>query len=142
MITDAVLTFDQTVNIQDGAFELVKRGPDGGAVTVIPAIDNSTGRTIVTLSFSGEFVSGGGSLADGNYQITVRSDLISTLSGDALDGDGDGEAGGNFVFGDEERDGFFRLFGDNNGDRIVSTLDLLNFHKTYLDTIADSSFNG
>lgn len=142
MITDAVLTFDQTVNIQEGAFELVKRGPDGGAVTVTPAIDNSTGRTIVTLSFSGEFVSGGGSLADGNYQITVRSDLISTLSGDALDGDGDGEAGGNFVFGDEERDGFFRLFGDNNGDRIVSTLDLLNFHKTYLDTIADSSFNG
>ena len=141
MLSDAVLTFDQAVNIQDGAFELVKRGPDGGAVTVTPAIDNSTGRTIVTLTFSGEFVDPSGSLSDGNYQLTVFGNLVTDLNGNDLDGDGDGEAGGDYVFGNEALDNFFRFFGDGNGDRLVSGLDLLRFRQTYLDTIADSSFD-
>ena len=78
---------------------MIKRGPEGGAVTVTPTVDNSSGRSVVTLTFSGAFVNSAGSLEDGNYQLTVFGDQV-TGSGGAFDGDNDGVAGGDFVFGD------------------------------------------
>ena len=67
------------------------------------------GKTVAVLTFAGsEFV--GGSLADGNYTLTVRADRVHDRWGRELDGDGDGSAGGDRV------DGFFRLFGDSDGD--------------------------
>src|SRR5262249_46235969 len=52
----------------------------------------------------------GGSLADGNYRLVTRGDRIRDAVGQALDGNGDGVAGGN------RRDRLFRLYRDTDGD--------------------------
>lgn len=120
---------------------IVKRGADGGSVDVTATIDNSSGNSIATLTFSGEFTETTGSLVDGNYQLTVFGDQIQTASGQSFDADGDGIAGGNSVFGDSEADEFFRLFGDSNGDRLVNVFDLLSFRQAWLTNEDDPDFD-
>jgi len=139
-IDEVVLSFDETVTIGAGAFELVRRGPDGGTVDVTPVIDNSSGSTVVTLEFSGAFAGANG-LVDGNYQLTVIGDLITSASGSAMDGDGDGVAGGNFVFGNTASDNFFRFYGDGDGNRIVNVFDLLSFRQAFGSSDGDSGFD-
>jgi len=140
MVSEAVVSFDEIVAIDAGAFEVIKRGPGGGTVGVIPVIDNSSGQTVVTLTFTGQFVTSTGSLVDGNYQLTVVGDQITTSSG-ALDGDGNGTPGGDFLFGDTEADNFFRFYGDVDGDRTVSALDLLRFRQTFFQSNGDAGFD-
>ena len=140
VIDELVVEFDEIVNIESGAFELVRRGADGGAVGVTPVIDNSSGSTVVTLQFFGSFTGAAG-LVDGNYQLTMIGDLITSQSGTAMDGDGDGTAGGNYVFGDTAADNFFRFFGDDDGDRDVDVFDLLGLRQTFGDSNGDSSFD-
>jgi subtilisin-like proprotein convertase family protein len=140
VIDELVVEFDEIVNIESGAFELVRRGADGGAVGVTPVIDNSSGSTVVTLQFFGSFTGAAG-LVDGNYQLTMIGDLITSQSGTAMDGDGDGAAGGNYVFGDTAADNFFRFFGDDDGDRDVDVFDLLGLRQTFGDSNGDSSFD-
>ncbi len=77
----------------------------------------------------------GGSLEDGNYRLTLLDTHIRSLSGAALDGDGDGEAGSNAV------DEFFRYFGDLDGDRDVDAGDYVGLRPTYRKTINYSGFN-
>ena len=136
-----VVEFDGIVTLQDSPFEVVKRGADGGSVDVTATIDNSSGNSIATLTFSGEFTETTGSLVDGNYQLTVFGDQIQTASGQSFDADGDGIAGGNSVFGDSEADEFFRLFGDSNGDRLVNVFDLLSFRQAWLTNEDDPDFD-
>ena len=112
----------------------------GGAVDVIPAIDNSSGATVVTLTFSGAFTSASG-LDDGNYQLTVLGDRITSSSGTAMDGDGDGNAGGDFVFGDSASDNFYRFFGESDGNRSVTVVDLLQFRRAWDSTIGDADYS-
>ena len=140
MVTDLVVTFDEVVTLGANPFELVKRGPDGGAVTFTPTVDDSSGRTVVTLTFSGAFVSAAGSLEDGNYQLTIFGDQVTGSNG-ALDGDNDGVPGGDFVFGDTAADNFFRFYGDSSGDRIVSAIDLLAFRRTYLEDSSEPGYD-
>lgn len=140
VVTNAVISFDEIVSFGANPFELIKRGPEGGAVTVTPTVDNSSGRSVVTLTFSGAFVNSAGSLEDGNYQLTVFGDQV-TGSGGAFDGDNDGVAGGDFVFGDNATDNFFRFFGDSNGDRIVSAVDLFGFRRTWLQDSSDAGYD-
>ena len=79
-------------------------------------ISATSGKTVAVLTFTGsECVSG--SLADGRYTLTVRSDSVHDRWGRELDGDGDGVAGG------IRSVGFFRLFGDFDGDGDVDGLD-------------------
>jgi subtilisin-like proprotein convertase family protein len=141
VIDEVVVSFDSIVNVGAGAFELIKRGPSGGIVDVTPVVDNSSGSTVVTLEFSGAFTGAAG-LIDGNYQLTVSSDLITSSSGTPMDGDGDGVPGGDLVFGDTASDRFFRFFGDNNGDRSVNLFDLLAFRQTWGSSDGDAAFNG
>jgi hypothetical protein len=75
------------------------------------------GKTVAVLTFAGSGFEGG-SLADGSYTLTVRANLVHDRWGRELDGDGDGTAGGDSVAG------FFRLFGDTDGDRDVDQADL------------------
>jgi subtilisin-like proprotein convertase family protein len=140
VIDEVVVSFDGIVDVGAGAFELVRRGAGGGAVDVTPVVDDSSGSTVVTLEFSGTFTGAAG-LVDGNYELTVIGDLITSSSGTAIDGDGDGVAGGNFVFGDTEADNFFRFFGDNDGSRNVNVFDLLAFRNTWQTSAGDSAFN-
>jgi hypothetical protein len=108
---------------------------------------------VVTLTFTGGAVNGV-SLADGRYTLTVLAGQVST-GGVALDGDGDGQAGGDFVLaGDPVTNKLFRLFGDVNGDGTVNGLDLAAFRATFgtivgspsyvafLDSTGDGAING
>ena len=140
VVDEVVVSFDDIVTFDAGAFELVKRGPDSGVVNVTPMVDNSSGFSVVTLELSGAFTNSSG-LVDGNYQLRVFGDLVTSSSGTAIDGDGDGIAGGNLVFGDTAADNFFRFFGDNDGNRNVSLIDLLAFRQTWSSSAGDPEFN-
>ena len=100
------------------------RRHDGSLVDAQFSISLIDGKTVVVLTFAGsEFV--GGSLADGRYTLTIRSDQVHDRFGRELDGDGDGVSGGDRV------DGFFRLFGDSDGDGDVDQLDRDRFRFAF-----------
>ncbi len=82
------------------------------------------GKTVDVLTFTDSDVLGG-SLADGNYTLTICADCIRDAAGRRLDGDGDGRMGGDRV------DRFFRLYGDSDGDRDVDLHDLNRFLSTF-----------
>ena len=63
-------------------------------------------------------------------RATVVSSLI-TLGGAPLDGDGNGTAGDDHVFGDDATDNFFRQYGDRNGNGTVDLLDFADFRSTF-----------
>ena len=74
------------------------------------------------------------SLADGNYQITLAaSQVTSRISGALMAVD--------YQFGADQADGFFRRFGDINGDRLVDLQDYGQFAPTFLKTSADPAYN-
>jgi hypothetical protein len=111
--------FTGPVIIDNGAFDVFQRNNPQGTVTVNHTTRLEQGNTIATLTFAGTLTNFG-SLADGNYQLVVDSTKITDPYGSGLDGDEDGEAGGDFEFGTAAIDKFFRLFGDISGDRTVS----------------------
>jgi hypothetical protein len=122
MVKRISVTFGGAVVLDPGAIEL--RRQDGSLVGALADISLVGGKTVAVLTFDGpEFV--GGSLADGNYTLTVRADRVHDRWGGELDGDGDGSGGGN------RADGFHRLFGDSDGDRDVDLADLGRFLSTF-----------
>ncbi|MFO0818628.1 MAG: hypothetical protein U1A77_11840 [Pirellulales bacterium] len=145
MVRRVTVNFDQPVMVDAGAFILTRN--DGRLVTLSgysPGLYSS-----LTLSFSGELVERSGSLADGNYRLTILSSRIHDRTlGLALDGNADGLAGG------DRQDAFFRLFGDSDGDRDVDTIDAWRFFASmgkrrgqsgyvdYFDHNADGQING
>jgi hypothetical protein len=85
------------------------------------------------LTFAGtEFV--GGSLADGSYTLTVRADRVHDRWGREMDGDGNGLPGGNRV------DGFFRLFGDSDGDGDVDGADRDLFRSAFKTSVGEAGY--
>jgi hypothetical protein len=115
------VTFDGPVTIDAGAFELSRQ--DGSLVDLKVSTSVVDGQTVAVLTFSGADIIGG-SLADGNYALTVRGDLVHDRFGRSLDGDGDGTAGG------DASESLFRLYGDSDGDRDVDLHDLGRFLST------------
>src|SRR5439155_4261921 len=108
------------------AFTLTRNG--GGLVNFTATASVVSGMTVVTLgNFTGAETQFG-SLADGRYTLTALASQISS-AGIALDGNGDGTPGGNYVVGDAQ--GLFRLFGDANGDRRVDIADFGIFSTSY-----------
>src|SRR5207247_7571956 len=117
--------------LDPGAIEL--RRQDGSLVDAHFSISLLGGKTVAVLTFVGtEFV--GGSLADGSYNLTVLADHVHDRWGRELDGDGDGSAGGNRV------DGFFRLFGDTDGDRDVDWQDRDLFRSAFGKSIDEAGY--
>ncbi len=135
-----VVEFDGIVTLGTTPFEVIKRGTDGGLVDFTATVDNSSGSSIVTLAFAGDFVEASGSLVDGNYQLTIFGDQIQTHNGQDFDANGDGVAGGNYVFGDSETDDFFRLYGDTDGNRIVDVFDLLTLRQSWQAELGDENY--
>lgn len=120
---DAQVTFSGSVA---DAFTLTRTG--GGAVNFSANATVVGGKTVVTMTnFTGSEAQFG-SLKDGRFTLTAHSSQIS-VNGSPMDGDGDGSAGGNLVFG--EAQGLFRFFGDINGDRRVNIADYGLFSLTY-----------
>jgi len=108
----------------------------GGAITLNATKSDATGKTVVTLTFSGSLVETSGSLTDGNYDLRIDASKIAR-GGRLLDGDKDGVDGGDFLFGRNssdnlvETDNFFSLFGDSDGDGEVGTADLLKARRAF-----------
>ncbi len=134
MVKSIRVDFSTVVTADPGAFVLERRV--NGAFEAIPASElaisftdiGSAQQSQFLLTFSGSTVIGG-SLADGNYRLTVLADSVQA-NGLDLDGDNDGEAGGNFVRGNDSTDQFFRLFGDFNGLGGVNALDINVFRSS------------
>ncbi|XZE55283.1 pre-peptidase C-terminal domain-containing protein [Planctomycetaceae bacterium SH139] len=135
------VVFDGLMSINAGAFELLKRGAQGGAVDLIVNSAEVDGRTVATLTFTGEFVEHG-SLVDGNYQLNMVGEEILDVDGNALDANRDGVFGGSRQFGSNQADNFFRYYGDQSGDRSVNFLDFLGFRGTFGLADDDEGFKG
>jgi ELWxxDGT repeat protein len=142
MVKDLTITFSQEVSVAHlvNAFEVVRLGAGGGSVNVNVSSNVVGGKTVVLLTFSGSSVETSGSLMDGNYQLTIRSDLVLDSYGQELDGDDDGVAGGDYLFGETAADAFFRLFGDTDGDRDVDNMDAARLRGTMNKTAAQTGY--
>jgi hypothetical protein len=114
---------------------LVRTG--GGAVSFTATVSVQNVGTVVTLDHFTGADTDFGSLADGRYTLTALASQISA-NGQALDGDADGFAGGNFVFNDAR--GLFRLFGDVNGDQTVNGLDIGFFKNAFGTQLGDAAY--
>ena len=140
VVNGMAITFSELVNIDTGAFEVIHR-ETGTAVDVSFTTEDIDGRTTATLTFGGTHTEYG-SLVDGNYQLTIREDRVcDRLSGLNLDGDEDGESGGDYLFGDEAVDNFFCFFGDTDGDRDVDGSDFGRFGLTFRKRVGQEGYN-
>ena len=119
--------FTNEVTLDSSSFVLEKLGNAGGLVSVSFSSQVVFGKTIANLTFAGPFVENG-SLVDGKYRLRV---VGLDARGVALDGDGDGQAGGAFLFGESANDEFFRLYGDGNGDGTVGVSDFGLFRSAF-----------
>jgi hypothetical protein len=139
MVTSITVRFNSLVTFAGssvGAFQLTRTGPGGptGAVTIAVDLSGSTAtRTVAHLTFGGALAASG-SLTDGTYALTVLSSQVSA-GGRALDGDGDGVAGGDSVAS------LFRFFGDITGDRFVNGADFALFRAAFGTSTGDSNYN-
>ncbi len=141
-IDKLVVTFDGGTTFDPGAFTLEQRGVGGGVVTTnLATATNGSGQTVATLTFSGPRTRGpSGILNDGYYQLTIDGTKVRR-GGQTLDVNGDGVGGDTFVLGAVEADNFFSLFGDTNGDGLVSVAEFGQFRSSFGKTSADSGYN-
>ena len=93
MIDSLTLTFSGLVTFDSGAFQLVKQG--GGTEGVLVSTSVVNGDTVAVLTFTGSDIIGG-SLGDGRYTLTLVASKVHDQYGQALDGDRDGQVGGNY----------------------------------------------
>jgi hypothetical protein len=107
-------------------------GPNGVIVPTVDLTSSTPTQTVARLTFSGPGTNFG-SLADGEYTLRVLSANVST-GGVALDGDGDGQPGGDYVTN------FHRFFGDYNGDRQVDIADFGQFNLAYGSNIGNPTY--
>src|SRR5262249_41743274 len=108
------------------------------------SVDNSTGKSVVTLTFSGTDTEST-SLADGRYTLTIFAAQVSNANG-SLDGNGDGVSGDNYVLAADPTPnppgpltGIFRFFGDPTGNGAVDAADFLQFRTDYIQTVVANS---
>jgi hypothetical protein len=150
-VTALAVTFDTLVTFAGPAADAfaLTRTSDGAAVAFTATVAlGPGGRTVVTLADFAGAAAEYGSLADGNYTLTVRAGQISTPAG-PLDGNGDGTGGDDYTAA-----GLYRLYGDATGDRAVTGADLDLFKAAFgaragtaayradLDVNADGYLNG
>ncbi len=141
LVTSLSVTFDGITDLQAGAFVVNRRGSDGGPVaSSFTSNVNAFGQTVATVNFSGAFTRGAlNALVDGNYELRIDASKVSR-SGFQFDGDLNGVAGGDHVFGVAAADRFFAHFGDLNGDRLVATAEFNSFRNTFGRNPSDPSF--
>ena len=81
-------------------------------------------------------------MVDGNYQLSIDGSKIrSSANGTLVDVDHSGTGGGLYELGETESDGFFRLFGDSDGDRDVDGQDFGRFALTLQKAAGQPEFN-
>ncbi|MCA9140968.1 MAG: hypothetical protein KDB00_29555, partial [Planctomycetales bacterium] len=140
MLNSVTVTFSAEVEPAAlvGAFQIknLNTNLDAGTINIATIVQN--GKTIATLTFSGQSTEGP-SLSDGNYRLTIAAnDVRATSSGRVMNAD--------FVFGSRlnggiGNDNFFRLFGDTDGDRDVDGQDYGRFGLAFLQHDGDPAYN-
>jgi hypothetical protein len=150
MVRSIRVTFSGPVafanNNPAAAFTLTRLTGAGGAVGLLAAVTaDEVGRTVVNLTFTGttatdplSALNGGTlSLADGRYRLGIVDGAVTGPGGVALDGDGNGTAGGAYQSADDTVGGgpgqprLYRLFGDATGNGVVDLSDLAEFRSTF-----------
>ncbi len=125
MIRNLQVTFDAIMNyagLPGNAYAL--SGPGGPYSLVVGATDNSSGRSVVSMTFSGPGVLNT-SLPDGDFTFMVLGNQLSDNLAQNLDGDANGTTGGDYS------EAIHRLFGDANGDRTVAANDFILFRLVF-----------
>jgi hypothetical protein len=139
-VDQLVVTFDGEVTLDPTAFNVVRRGDQGGEVeTVVTTTVDSQGRTVASIAFAGPLTRGG-ALIDGNFQLVVDASKV-IRGGQALDGQRDGSSGTNATFGDDSADNFYALFGDVDGDRSSAIADFALFRAAYGKSEGEEGFD-
>ncbi len=166
MIRSITVDFNSVVDIEPNAFLLERSdafaafNPNAfvpysqATIHVATSTFNNGTQTRATLTFGSTSTTDplriiGGSLADGNYRLTLNAAAI-TRHGVMLDGDGDGTPGGNLVRGNTRSDGYFRIFSDFNGDGVIDGKDSNACKNTFgrsqgqlfFDSAFDYDWNG
>jgi hypothetical protein len=118
------IEFNVPVTATLNDFQLTNLGVDAAnEVDVIVALDSAnlvvTGNTVI-LQLPTDLI------ADGVYQLQIQDSLQST-AGIELDGNGDGEAGGNYSISGDVDNGLFQIEADWNGDGGISVFDFTTF---------------
>jgi hypothetical protein len=122
MIRKMVVTFDRVVTLAADAITLAHQTLGNVAFT-LNTMTNANSKTEATLTFSGI----GGSLADGNYKLTVDATKVTANSVNMA---------ANRV------EDFYRYFGDKIGtDRAVDPADLAPFRATFGKPMVDLAFD-
>lgn len=128
-VTTITVTFDQIVTMPvpaESAFQL-RRQSDGLVIGLSANVVNGA-TTTVTLTFTGPKTEAG-SLPDGRYTLNV---LAGQTNGGNFDGNGDGTAGDDYaLLGDTTTNKLFRLFGDADGNGVVTASDFNAFRLVY-----------
>ncbi|MEO1524678.1 MAG: PQQ-dependent sugar dehydrogenase [Planctomycetota bacterium] len=129
IVDELIIQFDSIVQVNDANDDLVQitNRDTMEAINSETIVESQEGKSQLRIRFQAgpsveERNSSLPSLADGNYQLTLNASRV-LIGGLTLDGDDDGAAGGDYLFGDQQVDQFFRLFGDLDGDRDVDGRD-------------------
>ncbi|MBX7104101.1 MAG: hypothetical protein K1X57_08460 [Gemmataceae bacterium] len=141
-VTQIEVNFDQVVTFAGtpaGAFQLTRQL--GGTTVGLSAVVANTTTTKVTLTFLAGSAVESKSLADGRYTLVIDNTKVSA-GGKALDGNTDGNTGGNYTLVGQPPNGLFRLFGDTDGNGTVDSADFLAFRLAFLSTSPAFDFDG
>ena len=134
-VESLTITLDGDVEFAEGGIAVEQRSTATEPTFVPVSINVSqqliNNQTVATVRFESLIRNSENALEDGNYQVTLVADLV-TRSGVPLVED--------FVFGDEESDGFYVLYGDADGNRSVNVFDLLQFRESFRTSIGDASY--
>ncbi|MCA9140695.1 MAG: right-handed parallel beta-helix repeat-containing protein [Planctomycetales bacterium] len=147
-IVDAIdVTFDSVVTVDESQNDVLQIRNTGtnefAAYELSQSVESN--KTVISIQFlAGPTVdtrSGATkSLADGNYQMIINASRIE-IAGMTLDGNADGVAGDDYVFGDEIGDRFFRFSGDSDGDRDVDVQDYGQFAQSFLQPPTSKTYD-
>jgi hypothetical protein len=113
MVKQVVVVFSQPIALSDGALTVKRRGGGPIANVTVSADNPSHDGVTWVLTFSGDSVVGG-SLPDGAYKV-LAANGIADIAGNAMQA----------TF----RAPFYRLFGDINGNRVVSRAELVSMRS-------------
>jgi len=137
------ITFSEEVTFPSGidaAFRLLKTGP-GTQTGAVGLSCTQDGAVIVIGGMPGGTIGlePNGSLMDGRYRLTIMSSMVMGANG-PLDGNGDGASIG--AAEDNAMYDAFRLFGDSDGDGMVTGTDFLAFRLAFLGNSPTFDFDG
>jgi hypothetical protein len=121
-----VAEFDQDMSVSLNDLVLTNLGKDVAAdpdavvdLAAIGATANVVGSTL-TVTFVQN------TLTDGGYSLEILP-TATNLTGQGLDGNGDGSSGGSFTTSANQTNDFYRLLSDYSGDRGISVFDFTSF---------------